>query len=314
MSEDDFLRWHHVQAEAVDLDGWCALHLGAGVHSVLFSEGFLSTVFGVRLTSGIDVVVKIRARAERLLGCAAVHRMLYERGYPCPEPLVDLEALSGFAASAEAMTPGGEPCPSTDRSPQPFAAALAELVALAPMPTEVPSLLPLPSWTTPDFTSDELWPTPDDADIDLNAAETPHWIDESALAARARLAVSASPIVIGHGDFYTDNFRWIGDRLLAVWDWDSVIAASEPMIAGMAAAIYPRSSAGTEASVEESEAFLDAYQAERGRFSDDELSEAWAAGLWTRCIDAKLQSAIQGRPKSLTEVEASERCRRSIGR
>jgi hypothetical protein len=310
MAEADYLRWRHVRAEEVDLDGWCRKHLGAGVDSVLFSDGFLSTVLGVRLTSGIDVVVKIRGRAERLRGCAAVQRALYERGFPCPEPLVNLQAMAGFVASAEAIVPGGGPYPSSGRSPSPFAAALAKLVALAPQPSEIPSLQPLPSWTSPDFCATGLWPAPDEVDIDLNAVDTPTWIDEAGRSARTRLAASASPIVIGHGDFYTDNLRWIGDDLLAVWDWDSAIAASEPMIAGMAAAIYPKSNAGSDASVQESEAFLDAYQAERGRFSNDELSEAWAAGLWTRAIDAKLQSAIQGRPKSLTEAEAMERRRR----
>ncbi len=54
---------------------------------------------------------------------------------------------------------------------------------------------------------------------------------------------------------------------------------------------------------------LDAYQDARGPFSDDELAEAWAAGLWNRSFDAKKQST-EGGPKSLTEADAVERrCR-----
>jgi hypothetical protein len=284
--------------------------LGAGLDSVLFSDGHLSTVLGVRLTSGTQIVVKIRPRADRLRGCVTVHRLLFERGFPCPEPLVDLEAMDGFVASAEAMVTGGDRYPSSGRSPAPFAAALARLVGLAPLPSEIPSLDPRPPWMAPDFGAAELWPVPDERDVDLNAVDGPAWIDEAGRVARTRLAASTLPIVIGHGDFYTGNLRWIGDDLSAVWDWDSVIAASEPVIAGLAAAVYPASDAGTEATVEESKAFLDAYQAERGRFSDDELAEAWAAGLWIRSFDAKMQSATEGGPKSLMEAEAIERCRR----
>ncbi|MGH8982180.1 MAG: phosphotransferase [Acidimicrobiales bacterium] len=288
------------------------MHLGAGVDRVLFSEGHLSTVLGVELSSGAQVAVKIRPWADRLWGCATVHRRLFELGFPCPEPLVDLEPMGGLAVSAEAIVSGGEPLPYSGRLAAPFATALARLVGLAPLPSEVPSLDPPPPWMAPDFGAAELWPVPDDhPDIDLNAASGPSWLDEAGRVARNKLAASASPLVVGHGDFYTGNLRWSRDELLVVWDWDSAIALSEPALAGLAAALYPQADeAGTDATVEESEAFLDAYQAARGRFSGAELAEAWAAGLWGRSFDAKEQSATAGRPKSLTEAEAVERCRR----
>lgn len=111
----------------------------------------------------------------------------------------------------------------------------------------------------------------------------------------------------------TGNVRWRENGLYAVWDWDRVIAASEPTIAGLAAAVIPANGAGTEATVEESAAFLAAYQDARGRFSDDQLAEALAAGLWNRSFDAKKLSATEGTPKPLTEAEAVERQRRVNG-
>ncbi len=36
---------------------------------------------------------------------------------------------------------------------------------------------------------------------------------------------------------------------------------------------------------------------------------AWAAGLCNRAFDAKQQAVTEGRPRSLTEAEAIERCR-----
>ncbi len=223
---------------------------------------------------------------------------------------MDVEPIGGdFVASADAKMSGGDPYPRSGRSPAPFASALARLVSLAPRVAEVSSLDPPPPWTAPDFGTAVLWPAPDDQDVDLNSIGGPEWIDEAGQAAKTRLAASGSPLVVGHADWYTGNLRWRGDDLYAVWDWDSVIAASEPAIAGLAAAVYPANSAGTEATVEESEAFLDA----RGPFSDDELADAWAAGLWNRSFDAKKQLATEGEPKLLTEAEAAERQHRLTG-
>jgi len=57
---------------------------------------------------------------------------------------------------------------------------------------------------------------------------------------------------------------------------------------------------------------LDAYTSARNRaFSDDELEEAWAAGLWNRSFDAKKQFATEGQVHSLTEDESLERRRRA---
>jgi hypothetical protein len=309
----DAVLGRRIRVQVAEVDRWTRTYLGAGIDAVLFCEGYLSTVLGVALSSGAHVVVKVRPDADRLHGCATVHRQLFMQGFPCPEPLVDLEPMDSLVASAEAMIIGGDHYPRSGRSPVPFALALARLVRVAPLVADVPSLDPPPPWTAPDLTASDLWPAPDDRDVDLNSAGGPEWLDEAGLAARTRLAASTSPLIVGHADWYTGNLRWRGEDLYAVWDWDSLIAASEPAIAGLAAAVYPAIEPGTEATIEESQAFLDAYQKARGRFSDAELAEAWAAGLWNRSFDAKVQSATEGGPKSLTEAEAIERRRRATG-
>jgi hypothetical protein len=295
-----------------DLDHWCHLHLRAGIDDVVFRSGHLSVVVGVRLISGRRVVVKIRRPAERLEACSMVHRRLFELGFPCPEPVIGLEPFGDLVASAESMVEGGTLLPTSGRSPAPFGHALARLVTVAPAPNALPSLEPAMSWTHPGAATSGLWPTPDDLDVDLNQIRGPAWIDEMGQDARSRLLESDSPSVIGHGDWYTGNLRWHGVALYVAWDWDSVIAASEPIVAGLAAAVYPAKSAGTEATVEESEEFLDDYEGARGRpFTVAEREEAWAAGLWNRSFDAKKQVASGGRPLSLTESEARDRSRRA---
>jgi hypothetical protein len=314
MTDHDRAYGNRFKVDLVDVDRWSRNHLGSGVKGVLFCEGHLSTVLGIELMSGRDVVVKIRPRVNRLLACAAVHRRLFQCGVPCPEPLVELESIGAYVASAESMARGGDPYPRSGRAPLPFAAALAKFIAQAPALSEVPSLDPAPQWTAPDFRLQELWPPSDETFEDLNSDGGPKWIDEVGWSARNRLAASTSPLVVGHGDWYTGNLRWRGNDLCMVYDFDSVVAASEAHIAGLAAAIYPVSDIGTEATVQESDAFLDAYQDVRGPFSNGELMEAWAAGLWSRSYDAKKQSTSVLGPRSLTQDEAIERQRRADGR
>jgi hypothetical protein len=301
-----------IEVDPSELNQWCRDYLGEGIGEELFRVEHLSNVIGIRLSSGKHIVVKVRRAAERLIACADVHRALFGAGFPCPELLVDLEPFGQGVASAEAMIVGGGIFPTSGRSADPFAEALAHLITLAPEPGGLGSLAPLPPWTSPPFLGKDIWPWPDDRDVDLNAVDGPAWVDDAGRAARNRLQASKGIPIIGHGDWYTANLRWAGDELLAAFDWDSVIAATEAVVVGIAAAMYPTTDGGTEASIEESQHFLDAYTSARNRaFSDDELEEAWAAGLWNRSFDAKKQFATEGQVHSLTEHESLERRRRA---
>jgi hypothetical protein len=64
------------------------------------------------------------------------------------------------------------------------------------------------------------------------------------------------------------------------------------------------------ANVEDSAAFLDAYQAARGRrWTSQDYAACWAAGLWQRAFDAKIRS-LDGDPEQvLTRHEAQARLR-----
>jgi len=199
--------------------------------------------------------------------------------------------------------------PDSGRHAEPFAAALAQLVTLAPAPEEVLSLAPAPAWAAWNHSEDGLWPWPDDQDIDLNQVTGPDWLDAAAQAARRRLREGHEQAVIGHCDWYTENLRWRGNQLLVAYDWDSLIADSEPVIAGLAAAIYLFPALPT---VTETGDFLAAYAAARGRqFSPGELQCCWAAGVWTRAFDAKKQYAAGQPVIILAEDEASQRLRRA---
>ena len=302
-----------IEPDPGELDDWCRRHLAAGVRSVLFRDGWLSTVIGLELTTGRAVVVKIREAAERLLGCWVVHERLFAAGFPCPEPLVDPRPLGGGVATAEAFVDGGEPMPTTGRAARPFADALALLITMGPEPGDVPSVDPPPSWTNWHHPGFGVWPWPEDIRVDLNTVTGPKWLEDTAVAVRERLTRSSRPgVVITHGDWYSGNLRWRGTSLHVAHDWDSIIAADEPVAVGLAASVYPATRGGTEATVDETAAFIDAYASARGcTFAVDELERCWAAGLWNRCVDAKKQLARDGGTRSLHEGEAGERRRRA---
>ena len=290
---------------------WCRRWLGAPPAAELFEAGYLSTVKGLRLADGREVVVKVRPRTSRLGGCAVVHRALWKAGFPCPEPLVDLQPLDGYAATAETLVLAVDEPPPESELAALSAAALARLVELAPDHGSVPSLAPSPSWADWDHTEPGLWPAPEDRDVDLNACQQPQWLDRVAAAVRDHLRGHRGDPVIGHGDWHPENLCWQDSQLITVHDWDSVICQPEPAIAGLAAASFLGiDGPGPLASVEDSAAFLDAYQRARGRrWTSADYAACWAAGLWQRAFDAKTRS-LDGDPEQiLTRHEAQARLR-----
>lgn len=290
---------------------WCRRWLGAPPTAQLFEAGYLSAVTGLRLADGRSVVIEVRPRMSRLAGCTVVYRTLWTAGLPCPEPLVDLQPLDGYAATAETLVvDAGEP-PTDSELAAASAAALARLVELAPDPASVPSLDPSPSWTGWDHAEPGLWPTPEDRDVDLNAYPEPQWLARVAAAVHDHLRGHAGDPVIGHGDWHPDNLHWQGSQLIAVHDWDSVICQPEPAIAGLAAASFLGIDGPARmATVEDSAAFLDAYSHARGRrWTSQDYAACWAAGLWQRVYDAKTRS-LDGDPEQiLTRHEPAARLR-----
>lgn len=302
------------RAPAVDpgrLAQWCIEHLGSPPADEIFRSGHLSAVIGLRLADGREVVVKVRPDSPRIAACVEVQRRMFQAGYPCPRPLTGPTPFGGDVATAEAYVGGGAILPSADHAALAFAEAFARLIQLAPRLDEVSTLDPAPSWAAWNHDGGGLWPCPEDLDIDLNEVAGAEWIDAAGRRARDRLRASEPEAVIGHCDWLVGNLRWSGDALLVVHDWDSVIADSEAVLVGFAAALYSTLNADELATVEDTERFLLAYCHARGReFSAGELERSWAAGIWTRAFDAKYQHTVGQPITSLSENEARERLRR----
>jgi hypothetical protein len=293
------------------LDAWCRRWLGAAVNELLFTAGHLSRVLGVRLSDGRDVVVKIRPATDRLAGSADVQRALYQCGFPCPQPLVGPVPLDGHAANAEVLVPGGEVMGVGDEAVECGADLLARLIRMAPTPSSIRSLEPNPPWVAWDHDHPGLWPPPDDREADLNADPEPAWLEDVGRRVRQRLQLTADwPIYVGHGDWEAHNLRWSGTHPLVVHDWDSVITGPEAVIVGLAASVWPCGAEPRAASIDESAAFIKAYQRAAGRrWSTAEDQASWAAGLWVYAFNTK-KASLDGVPW-LRGDEAAERLSRA---
>src|SRR5215468_2439317 len=118
------------------LPAWCLDHLGGEPAGVLFRAQQVSTVFGLRLAGGRDVVIKARADDGRAASCVAAQSRLAERGFPCARPLTPVVGVNGLAVHAEEYRPGGEVLQGDSpdmarRCAELFARLMAELAGVA---------------------------------------------------------------------------------------------------------------------------------------------------------------------------------------
>lgn len=270
---------------------WCLSHLGSGPEVEIFRTGHLSEVVGVRLVDGRDVVIKIRPGSPRLEATIEVQRLLHLNGFPCPGVIAGPASFGDLVATAETYVPphGGPPDP-----PPPAATAqlLAALVDATPRAEEFPALDPAPPWVGWDHPGRELWPWPDDLDVDMNAHAGPDWVDDLARRIRTRLATADEPPVIGHIDWEAHNLDWDDGTPVLVHDWDSLAIRAEASLAGAAATVYPCDGiTAMAATIDETAAFLDAYASARpAAWSAHSDQIAWCSGLWVITYNAKKES------------------------
>jgi hypothetical protein len=95
---------------------------------------------------------------------------------------------------------------------------------------------------------------------------------------------------------------------------DSLAWMPECVLVGSAAGVFVGAEVPTLAPVDSSAAFIEAYQAARGRaFSVDELELAWAASVWTTTHNARAEALLAQPPVANTalQAQAAERLARA---
>jgi hypothetical protein len=141
---------------------------------------------------------------------------------------------------------------------------------------------------------DQLWPQPHDLRFDFaGTGGGAKWIDEAATRAREVLDSSVFDSVIGHLDWRVENLGFRDERVVAIYDWDSICLAPEAVVVGCAAASFTtdwRTLACHVPSYQEGLDFVADYEIARGHdFTITERSAFEAGRLWTFAYGARCQ-------------------------
>jgi hypothetical protein len=106
------------------------------------------------------------------------------------------------------------------------------------------------------------------------------------------------PPVAGHADWESQNLRWHDGRPLAVHDWDSAVAQPEPVVAGLAAAVWPATGAPRRGRHRRADRPVPGrLRAGQGPSLDAGRAPGLlAAGLWVWAFNAKKQHMAGGVP------------------
>lgn len=283
-----------------ELGSFCSSELGSDLEEEEFVAVGVGTVFGLRLRDGRRVVVKLYRTGTgpaRVAAAQNVQRHLAERGFPAPLPLSGpVETPAGLMTAETLLDRGAPEDPHDPEIRRGMASALAEMVDLCRPLSGLEEL----AWTADP--GDGLWGTPHDDRFDFDATSVgAEWIDELARQARGRL--DSGPVVVGHTDWRAENMRFEGDRVSAVYDWESVRRAPEPVFVGAAAHYFP-SDFRVEArrqipTLVEALAFVADYEEARGTaFTIEERRAVRAALVDAMAYTARCEHSVAARAEA----------------
>ena len=106
---------------------------------------------------------------------------------------------------------------------------------------------------------------------------------------------AGSSDLVGHADWTCGNLRFDNGRVSASYDWDSLAAAPEPVLVGLAAASFTQGSttgATTPTTAEVTGFLQDHEQARSHSLSDTEQRTAAAAVTWVLAYNARCELSL----------------------
>jgi hypothetical protein len=246
----------------------------------LFYEVSTALVLGLRLESGAAVVVKVFQPAcewRYLVAVRKVQAALARAGYPAPAPLAGPFRMGNSHAVVDALIdspPYSDRVGPTDR--RVLAQGLARFIRGC---GEFPADADLRRPPFP-FPPTGLWGVRFRPELDLNARRRgARWIDDFGRRGLALARSGHGREVIGHADWGPHNVRVRDGQIAAVFDWDSVCVAAEPIFVGKAIHWGP---------VDDAVEFVDHYEAERGsRLGVAERRMVFGVATWWWALVAR---------------------------
>jgi hypothetical protein len=278
---------------AAELRAFTTRALGASIRGVLLYASSVGTAAGVELSDGRRVVIKAhRAGLTRieLDALARFRRAARDAGVPAPE-LIAVEHLLRGNASVEAYA---DAPPAANGFDEEVRRMLAQgLWALAEVGLAYGDLGGLRhAKATP---AGRIWRTPHSELFDLaKNADGAAWIDAVGERALRGLEQRSCDVFPAHMDWRVEHVRVKGDRIVAVFDWDSVALADEAQMVGTSAAHYASNwQSGFEGrrfpTPDESDAYVADYERARRRpFTREELARIGAVRTYELAYVARL--------------------------
>ena len=243
-----------------------------------------------------NIVVKVHRWNVTLDRLAAVQRaqtQLADNRLPAPRPLTAPQPLGTGIATVEEFRAGSPAAGHDPAIRQACAAGLYRLIHAGVDPDGVTKLgTPL----TIRSAGASLWFEPHDLRFDFEkTAQGAEWIDELATVARRTMDGTGSlPAVVGHFDWRVQNLGFDGDRIVGIYDCDSLAIAPEPVVVGNTAAIFTADWAGEDPdplpNLAEMRAFVADYERQRPTpFTPTEKQALDSANLFVCAYGARCQ-------------------------
>ena len=279
---------------------FCQDQLGSKPTEALFYRSSVGCVFGVRLTTGIDVVVKAyqeRWTTSFLGAIQSVQRHLGRRDFPCPTPLSSARPLMpGRPNQVTAETWLSDPGMTVPVGPRARRVSAAGLVRQIDLCRDIPELSGLDKHPLRAPVG-ELYPEPHSPLFDFAVtADSAEWIDEFTTQAARQRECDDAPPVAAHTDWSARNVRLGDEAVLAVYDWDSMALVQESTAVGQAAATWSVTSepGGSDfPSVFEVAAFVRDYETTADHLlTDAQWQAAGAAATGVLAYTARCEHAL----------------------
>jgi hypothetical protein len=265
------------------------------VRAALFYEPGVGVVVGFELHDGRSVVAKVHRASyvtqQRLAAIVRVQADLAAAGLPAPAPLAGPVALGDGWLTVEELRVGD--C-ADGYDPAVRRCMATALYAFIDAARSHAASRAIGSWLTEPLI-DGVWPEPHDLRFDLPATRAgAEWIDTAGHAARATLAATGLPNVVGHLDWRVQNLAFAARHVSAIYDWDSIGVVSEAALVGSASVIHPvdwrRQLPDPLPTLEQLDGFVADYEIARGAsFTDDEREILNAGQHWITSYGARCQ-------------------------
>jgi hypothetical protein len=276
-------------------------HLGATPVAGLFYRASAGCVVGVRLGSGEDVVLKAyqdRWRAPFLRAVQTVQAQAAGGGLPCARARLAPTQLPGRRNLAVVETWWPDPGMRAIKGAPARRVSAVGLAGLIRVCSSLPDGVRAAMADHPlRAVARRLYPEPHSPLFEFETTtDGAAWIDDIARQAASLREADGTPPVVAHTDWSARNIRLGDDRLLAVYDWDSVSLVPESAAVGQAAVTWCVTSepGGSEfPTLDEIVGFVEDYEAaSAGRLSPAQWRAAGGAAAWVLAYTARCEHSL----------------------